>query len=238
MATTQPPVNSTDASLAPQGPNLRGLIVSLIIDGAIPFILYLILTPRFPDGSVWPLVIASVAPAIGNVISIVRQRRLDYLGVIVILGLAFTVITAVVTGNQKLLLIRESFFTGGFGLVCLISLLFPRPLMFVIGRHFATGNDPARIAYFNSLWQYPGFRATQRLITVVWGIGLLGEFVIRLILIYTLSVAQVLAASPVILAIITILLVLWTLAYGRSKARQAAQRRRQPAETPVEQSEQ
>src|SRR5579859_7988802 len=111
MATMQPSVGDPNASNAPKGLNIRGLLVTMVIDGAIPYILFLLLSPHFPNESVWPLLLVSVAPAIGNVISIVRQRQLDYLGVIVILGLIFTIVASVVTGDQKLLLIRESFFT-------------------------------------------------------------------------------------------------------------------------------
>jgi len=225
MATTQP----TNTSSSSKGLNLRDLIVTLIIDGAIPYLLYLLLSPRFPNGSIWPLLIASIAPAIGNVMSIIRQRRLDYIGVIVILGLLFTIVASLVTGDQKLLLIRESFFTGGYGVVCLLSLLFPRPLMFVIGRHFVAGNDPVRAAQYNASWQSPDVRASMRLITLVWGIGLLGEFVIRLVLIYTLSTAQVLAYSSIILFIITVLLIAWTVRYGVSRRRQTALQQQQNA---------
>jgi hypothetical protein len=130
------------------------------------------------------------------------------------------------------LLIRESFFTGGYGAVCLLSLLFPRPLMFVIGRHFVAGNDPVRAAQYNASWQFPDVRASMRLITLVWGIGLLGEFVIRLVLIYTLSTAQVLAYSSIILFIITVLLIAWTVRYGVSRSRKAALRRQQNAASP------
>jgi hypothetical protein len=101
MAPMQPSVGDPNASSAPKGLNIRGLLITMVIDGAIPYILFLLLTPHFPNGSVWPLLLASVAPAIGNAISIVRQRRLDYLGVIVILSLIFTIVASVVSGAKR-----------------------------------------------------------------------------------------------------------------------------------------
>jgi len=219
------PVPSTPSDVgkqpgSPQKINLLGFFQTAIIDGGLAYIIYILLTPRFPPNSVYPLLIASLAPLLGNIYSLIRNRRLDFLGILVLLGIAFSIITTLVTGDQKLLLIRESFVTGGYGLACFVSLVFfPRPLMFVLMRHFITGNDPERIRSFNARWNSPAFRRFQRIVTLVWGIGLVGEFIIRLVMIYTLSVAQVLAISPIILTAITVLLILWTIRYGRQNVR-------------------
>jgi hypothetical protein len=134
---------------------------------------------------------------------------------------------ALITGNQKFLLIRESFLTLAYGLICLGSLLLPRPIMFYFGRHFATGNDPIRIASYNALWRYPGFRSLNRLVTIVWGIGMLGDFVIRLALIYALSVAQVLVIAPIVTYVIIIGLIIWTMAISLKAARRGEAIRQQ-----------
>ncbi len=202
-----------------RGLNLRGFFLTAVIDGGLAYLIYVLLTPHFPANSIYPLLLASFAPILGNIYSLVRNHHLDFLGILVLLGIAFSVITALVTGDQKLLLIRESFITSGYGLACFVSLLFfPRPLMFVLMRHFITGNDSERVRGFNARWNYPPFRRFQRIVTLVWGIGLIGEFIIRLVLIYTLAVAQVLAISPIILDVITVLLILWTMQYGRQNA--------------------
>lgn len=208
----------TSTPLTSRGPNMRGLIITMVVDAAIPFLLYQLLAPRFPGGSVMPLLIASIFPALGNLISIVRQRRLDYLGVVILLGLGFSIVFALITGNQKFLLIRESFLTLAYGLLCLGSLLLSKPIMFYIGRHFATGNDPEKIAYYNSLWQYPAFRSLNRLVTVVWGIALVCEFAIRIIMVMTLPVAEILATAPLVTDGILIALIVWTVAMSRRAA--------------------
>jgi len=68
-------------------------------------------------------------------------------------------------------LIKESFLTATFGLICLGSLLAERQLMFYINRQFVGGDDPARIAWWNGLWQYPSFSAAQRFVIMVWGLA-------------------------------------------------------------------
>ena len=56
----------------------------------------------------------------------------------------FVALTAVISfvgpHDAKLLLAKDSFVTGLFGLLCLATLAAPRPLMFYFGRKFATVN--------------------------------------------------------------------------------------------------
>ena len=77
-------------------------------------------------------------------------------------------------------------------MVCLTSLVWPRPLMFYIGRQFSVGEDPAKIAEFNALWQHPRARHTLRVMTLVWAIGWIGEFALRIAMVLRLSIPEVL----------------------------------------------
>jgi len=213
--------------------SLRDLVPMLAIDVAIPYGLYILLSPHFPSNSVIPLLISALPPAIYGVVNIIRKGHIDYVGALVILGILITAIAALITGDQKLFLIRESILTGALGIACLVSLLFPKPLMFYFGRQFMSGGDPTKAAYYNSLWQYPRFRFSNYLITVVWGVGFVAEFALRVILVYTLSVAQVLAISPIVFNAITIGLILWTIAYG-NRARRKRQSQYQDQVAAVE----
>ncbi len=64
--------------------------------------------------------------------------------------------------------------------------------MFYFGRFFFTGNDPERRVRFDSSWQYPQVRRGHRIITLVWGLVLVGEFCVRVAMIYTLPITVVL----------------------------------------------
>ncbi|MGV3463764.1 MAG: VC0807 family protein, partial [Heyndrickxia sp.] len=98
-------------------------------------------------------------------------------------------------GSERLLLIRESFVTGILGLIFLVSLLFPRPLIFYFAIRFTVGNDPDKTSAFANNWQYAYFRFVIRLITIVWGVALIGEAAVRSMLVFQLSVSQFLAVS-------------------------------------------
>src|SRR5581483_3429707 len=172
--------------------------------------------------------VASGVPSIiDSIVGIIRKKRIDFLAGIVLLGIAISLIITLLGGSPKVYLIRESFFTAAFGLAYLISLLFPRPIMFYFARHFATGNHPENIAWFDSLWQYPQFRHSMRLTTTVWGIGLMLEAAIRIYLVLTLTTEQFLIVSPFVIYGIIGILAVWTFLYtrkGRKRSEEIRQR--------------
>ena len=157
-----------------------------------------------------------------GIVGIVRRRRVDVVAIIVLIGIAVSIVASRMGGDPKLFLIRESFVTGALGLVCLLSLAWPRPLLFYIGRQFSAGDDPAQVEIFNALWQRPGARRVFRLLTIVWGGVSIGEFGLRVLMVRTLSVPQVLAVSPFVFNGITIGLIAWTVAYVKRRRQQRA----------------
>jgi hypothetical protein len=141
------------------------------------------------------------------------------------------VVAALGFNSPRLLLIKESAITGLFGVVLLASLLAPRPLMFYFGRKFATDGTPASVAWWNGMWQYPAFRRSQRVITIVWGVAMLSEALVRIALTYVLSTGTMVAVSSVLPYIVLGALIFWTIMYGKRQGRLAAARRAaQPAE--------
>jgi hypothetical protein len=194
---------------------VRPLLRSILLNAAIPLILYR-LTKRYLTASeVVALSVAALFPLAESLSDVTRKRTLDPIGVIVLAGMGASMIALAFGGSIKLLLIRESLFTGAVGIACLASLMLPRPLMFYFGRSYMTGNDAKKVAAFNAGWQHPYFRFVNRVVTLVWGIAFLTEFAIRVVLVYTLPTAAVLAVSPATLGGITIGTILWTFAYVR-----------------------
>lgn len=141
----------------------------------------------------------------------------------IVLGIA----TIFITGNARFLLIKESVFTGIFGLIFLGSLLRARPLTFYFGGQFVAHGDPARMAYWESLWQYPQFRHTQRVMTAVWGIGWILDAIIRVVLVFVLSVSAFMVVSQVMFFGVFVGLFMWMMAYARRRKRQADEARAQ-----------
>jgi hypothetical protein len=205
---------------------IRGLLPSIIINGALPYVIYQLLKNYTSASDLVALAISSVPAIISAIVGIVRQRRVDLIAAITLVGIGVTIIAVLLGGDPRLFLIRESLLTVALGIACLVSLLFPKPLWFYIIRYFASANDPARIAWFNENWQYAGFRSYVRILTLVWGLTWTGEFILRIILVYSLSIPQFLAISPIIFYGITIGVIAFTFIYS-NRARRRGERLRQ-----------
>jgi hypothetical protein len=207
----------------------RGLLLSIILNAIIPFVIYWFVKHYLNPSEFVALCAASIFPLLYSIYEFSEHRSFDLIAIFSLLGIIVSIIGVALGGDTKILLIRESFFTAMLGVACFISLLLPRPLMFYVGRQFMTGKDPAKMAEFDARWQHPYARFVHRLITIVWGSAYVGEFIIRVILVYTFSTALVLVLSPILLGAITIGAIAWTLAYVRHAERRGQEIRQQQA---------
>ena len=194
------------------GFSFKRLLPTLVFDVAMPIVIFNVLT-RFHVSTLWALVAAGLSPATNNLRAWAASGRLQPLGLIVMTFLAIGTAASLISGSVFFALIKDSFLTASFGFLCLGSLLVDRPLMFYINRQFVAGDDPVRLEWWNGLWQYPNFRAAQRLVTAVWGITYLGEALLRVGFALILSPAQVVAISPLMAFSVMIVLIAWTRRY-------------------------
>jgi hypothetical protein len=105
--------------------------------------------------------------------------------------------------------------TGILGILFLLSLLFPKPTIFYIGRQVTTRNNVVWIADFKSLWDIAGVRVAFRFMTLIWGIGMTLEFVVQIILSYVLPGSAFSATSPLLKSAVFLALIIWTVIYIR-----------------------
>lgn len=213
-------------------PSVRSVIPSLIVDGLCPYLAYKLLTAYLSTSEIVALGVGAIFPAAHGAHSIWRRRRIDIIGAIVLVGIAVSVVALLVGGSPQLFLIRESFVTGALGLLALTSLAWRRPLLFYIGRQFSAGADPEATEQFNALWQLAPARRTFRVMTIAWALGWLGEFGLRVLMVMTLSIGQVLAISPFVFNGMTIGLIAWTVAYARRRRARGQSSSNRPPPSP------
>jgi hypothetical protein len=203
---------------------VRGLLISVVLNALVPVVVYRLAKRYLSASEVTALSAAAIFPLGVSILEVSRTRTIDPVALISLMSIAVSMIAVALGGSPKLLLIRESLFTGAFGIACLVSLALPRPLMFYFGRHFTAGRDAASIAEFEAGWQRLEFRRVARLITVVWGVVSLLEFLVRVALVYTLSPAAVLVVSPIVLGALLMATIVWTFAYIRRIRARAVRR--------------
>jgi hypothetical protein len=162
------------------------------------------------------LLLAAVFPFVGIVSGAIRSRALDPIGAISLAAIVLSVGATLVFSDPRILLAKDSLVTGAIGLAFLGSLLASRPLIFVLGRRFAA-SDPSRLERFDSLWENPRGRASVRLTTIVWGVGLLAEATVRATCAVLLPAQVVLAISPLLSLGTLAVLGLWTASRYRGR---------------------
>ena len=189
-----------------------------IFDIAGPLVAYQMLRSAGLS-SVSALVLSGVLPGVAVLGGLIRHRRLDAVGILVLAGIAVGSVLGLLTGNARLVLVEGSVPTAVFGLLCLASLRSRRPLIFRFALQFM-GPDTPRGRDFDGLWQYDGFRHVFRVFTVVWGVTYLAEAAARVVIVETTSTGTALAISKVMPYAVAGLLTLWMVFYGRRARRQ------------------
>jgi intracellular septation protein A len=185
-----------------------------------PFLVYQLAAGHMSETAA--LMLSSAPPILWSVAQLIWSRKLDTLSLLVIAGIALSLVATLLGGSPRLLLVRESLITGIFGLIFLGSLHFPKPLMFYIVKTTVTKQGMSEEA-FASRWSIPGFRSTFNLMTVVWGAGLLVEATVKIILAFTMPTGLFLVVSPIISYGIYFGLLGWSIWYGNQR-RKAGER--------------
>lgn len=207
---------STDTASSPPGKSSKILstLIMLIVNVVIPFVCYTLLK-NYHASDVIALSLSAVVPTIATLVGVLRSRHFNVISLLVLGGIVMGIIMTFLGGDTRLLLIRESFFTGALGIASFVSLLFPRPLMFAFGRSLIAGDDPVKIAHYNQSWQNPYARHASRVATVVWGTVYCSDLLLRVLLVFTLPTAVVVAIGPIVTSALIGVTMLWTFAYLR-----------------------
>ena len=219
-----PAPNLKGGGWEPGPPSLRAVAPGLVGGAVVPLAVYYLIRSHVGSDTT-ALIIAGVPAAAWVALQWVRRRRIDPIGSIVLFGfVGGVVVSELVGGSAFVLKVRDSAFTSLFGLACLLSLSWPRPLLFFVGRALSAGNDPAKLAAYEELWQMPTAPRTFRIITAAWGAGLIVEAAGRVLLARALATGPFLAVSPVLTAVVVGGLFAFTVWFAR-RARRLGERR-------------
>lgn len=203
-------MSSITASTTPTGLLRRVLHPTLLLNAVAPYVAYQVLTAHGAS-EVAALSIASVFPLAALIREAVRARRLEFIGLLSVASIAVGLLSGLVSHDPHVLLVKDSLVTGVLGLGFLGSLLAPRPLVFIFAKQFSAAELEQR-------WVHSAqFRARLRQMTVVWGVALLVEATLRVVLAFLVSPATLLAISPLLAAVVIGPVAGWTY-YRRRRA--------------------
>jgi intracellular septation protein A len=138
-------------------------------------------------GPVVALIGGSTCAAIRMIWVALRQRRIDGFSILVLLGFAVGLALSLFFQSPGAVLLKDSVTTTIAGLVFLISALIGRPLTFEAVLRGA-GDDAEHLAELRTRWADEfSFRRRFTVASVVWGVGLIGEALVRVPLVLALS---------------------------------------------------
>ena len=131
--------------------------------------------------------------------TVIRQRRVDMMVFFTLSIVLLGALLGLITGNPRVLLIRDSWVFGALGLWTLGTLLTGKPFMLVAARAVVVAKIGAEGAReWEGRWHVDArFRHHIRVITAVWGIGFTLDAVVRIVLASTLPVDSVPLVSTV-----------------------------------------
>ena len=219
-ATPSPPVGPPEDPIL-GALKLRILAPQLVAGGVAPFLVYQIAHHNGLADST-SLAVASVVPALWVLGNWLGRRRLEVIPGLALFGLTAGLVAVLAFhGNELVLKLRESLITGTLGLVFLGSLaLSGRPAIYHLGRAMASSQGASSRAHFETLWGEDRARRVIHVLTILWGIGLVGEAALRVLLAVLLPTGTFLAVAPVVGWVIIGSLMWFTVSYIRS-SRQA-----------------
>jgi hypothetical protein len=191
---------------------LHHVLPSLLVNGVAPFVVYTLLHPHMSQ--LHALMVAALVPLADSVVGLVRQRRINAFGALVFLSLVLSSLLVLVGGSPRLILVRESALSGVFGVLMLLSLFWPQPLVYYLARHFVAPGASAGWHAFQRTASAPRFRSFLRLLTVIWGLVTVLDAALNTYLAFHLPVGTFLAVTPLARYSMMGCTFAWTLAHA------------------------
>jgi hypothetical protein len=204
-----------------------------LVNVGLPFLVFTLAKPQL--GEVQALLAASAPPLLWSVAEFVRHRRIDAVSLLVLTGIALSLMAFFGGGGVKALQLREKLVTGLVGLVFLGSVAIGRPLIYFLSRATIARTSSTMAATFATLGDDPGFRRAMLVMTLVWGFGLVGECALSIGLTYVMSVQAFMVVGPVVGYGLMGAFTAWTFWYARraiGPAMQAAMTAQDQADAP------
>ena len=170
-------------------------MIGIIINAVIPFLAYIILSNIIkPDLA---LLIVAVIPLLLILYSAVRFHRINRISIIILIVFGVCGTIALITGNEKWLLVKSSLVTGSLGVVLLVTSVINRPLIVYLlnlinkRRGIDTNDNNDDVKKIRIL----------KIANFSLSLILIADALLHLYLVFNLSTASFLAISPMFKAI-------------------------------------
>ena len=149
------------------------LFLGYLFDVLAPMAVFALLK-ALGASQLWGLAIGAAFALGGTVVNTIAHRRIDRVGVFVLVELGLSIALLFVTGSPQVLLAKPSVYTLAAGVFLLWSADAEKPLNYEAIRSLAMQGGAERGAVFDQVWNTSAdFRRTLRASLVGWGVILL-----------------------------------------------------------------
>jgi hypothetical protein len=203
----------------PSGANLAQTLGKVVFEALVnvlaPLLIYTLLHARYGDAQA--LIAAAGPPLAWSIIEFIWRRKLDAVALLVLTGIALSLLAFFGGGGVKALQLREKLVTGLIGLIFLGSVAIGRPLIHILARATVARTSATRAAAIESLRHDRSFQGAILVMTLAWGFGLVGECAASIALTYVITPAQFLIVGPILGYGTLGLWTAWTVWYARRR---------------------
>lgn len=171
------------------GNTLRTVGVQVVL----PIAVYLLLV-ELDVAPAWALVGSAGVSVVALAVEWVRSRELSTLGLLILVQFVLGIAVAGITGNPRLVLLKDYVITVAIALAAAATLALPRPFIARVRRDLSPDRD-----HFDRRWtSQPLFRRAHYRLTVLWVIGLVGQAAVAAGIIYSTSLTTAVVATNVL----------------------------------------
>ena len=140
----------------------------------------------------------------------VRERELNPFATVMLVLFGLGLVLALVSGDPRFFLLKNSIITGTIGLVFLGTTLFGTPLTLAASQSF----QPDRKAEIRQAYETdPHVRHGHRVSSTVWGVGLVLEALVRVPLVFLLPIDVMVGLGEAMTIVVIGGLLAWNIWY-------------------------
>ncbi|HEY7305322.1 MAG TPA: VC0807 family protein [Bryobacteraceae bacterium] len=196
------------------------IFLGYLLDIVAPIATYFALHRLLGLSDFWALIAGSFISVFTTAVNTIRRKRLDRVGVLVLLEIGASIALLFVTRDPRLLLVKPSFYTAIAGVYMIATSFRGRPLTYEGVKQVGTKGDPLRTAAFERAWEQSSpFRSSLRISAIGWGIAFIADAVIRAVIVYRFPLARAAWLSNLPHLAALILLILFSALMGRKTKR-------------------
>ncbi len=196
---------------------IHAMVRTFALDLGLPMIAYYAST-LLGAGTYISLLLGAAMAGARLVWVSVRQRTVEPFSLCLMLLFGADIALSVVTGDARFILMKDSALSGVAAVILIGSCVIGRPIAYYAAKKF---HAEAGNADFDDIAGTDRMRARWNRVSSVWGVGLLIDSVLRVVVVYMLPIGTAAVVSQALMIAAYVVLIAWTVHSAKEAATQS-----------------